>query len=313
MNKKIVVLGGGTGQSNLLRGLKLFPLDITAVVTVADDGRSSGKLRKVFNIPAVGDIRRVLVALAETEDVVEQMMNYRFTSNSEFDDQSVGNIMLTAVTNIYGNLSNGVKAISKILNLKGKVLPLTDENVVLMAKSNDGTIIEGEHNITESHIKIKKVFYKKEPKINKEVISSIKNSDAIILSMGSLLTSIAPNLIAKDVINAIDKSEAKIIYVCNIMTQPGETDNFTVSDHVNLLNKYLGKRKIDVVIVNNSKISSKFLKNYYCKEQKDPVILDKENVTCQIIKKPIVSISDDGIIHHDGVKLGLEILNYLLK
>lgn len=313
MNKKIVVLGGGTGQSNLLRGLKLFPLDITAVVTVADDGRSSGKLRKVFNIPAVGDIRRVLVALAETEDVVEQMMNYRFTSNSEFDDQSVGNIMLTAVTNIYGNLSNGVKAISKILNLKGKVLPLTDENVVLMAKSNDGTIIEGEHNITESHIKIKKVFYKKEPKINKEVISSIKNSDAIILSMGSLLTSIAPNLIAKDVINAIDKSEAKIIYVCNIMTQPGETDNFTVSDHVNLLNKYLGKRKIDVVIVNNSKISSKFLKNYYCKEQKDPVILDKENVTCQIIQKPIVSISDDGIIHHDGVKLGLEILNYLLK
>ena len=236
MNKKVVVLGGGTGQSSLLRGLKLFPLDITAVVTVADDGKSTGKLRKEFNIPGVGDIRRVLISLSETEEVVEKLVDYRFKTDSDLDGHSIGNIILTALIDLYGDLTTAVKEISKMLNLKGKVYPLTNDNVVLMGKMNNGKTIEGEHNITESQLNIKKVFYKKEPQINKEVLREIEDSDLIILSMGSLYTSIIPNLISKQIIKAIDSSKAKIMYVCNIMTQPGETDDFKVSDHINVLN-----------------------------------------------------------------------------
>ena len=280
MNKKVVVLGGGTGQSSLLRGLKLFPLDITAVVTVADDGKSTGKLRKEFNIPGVGDIRRVLISLSETEEVVEKLVDYRFKTDSDLDGHSIGNIILTALIDLYGDLTTAVKEISKMLNLKGKVYPLTNDNVVLMGKMNNGKTIEGEHNITESQLNIKKVFYKKEPQINKEVLREIEDSDLIILSMGSLYTSIIPNLISKQIIKAIDSSKAKIMYVCNIMTQPGETDDFKVSDHINVLNSYLGKRKVDAVIVNNEKIDEALIENYRNKEQKDLVIYDKENIKC---------------------------------
>ena len=284
-DKKVVVLGGGTGQSVLLSGLKRFPFDITAVVSVCDDGKSTGKLRKEFNVPAMGDIRRVLIALSETEDIIGQLVNYRFKTNGDFDGHTVGNIMLTALTDIYGSMSNGIKQISKILNLKGLVLPLTDDNVTLMGEMEDGSIIEGEHHITLSDKKIKRVFYKKEPKANKDVIKKIKESDAIILSMGSIYTSIIPNLLCKKVIEAIDESNAKIIYVCNIMSQPGETDDFKVSDHINLLNSYLGKRKIDIVITNNEKISKRIQKKYETLEQKDLILIDDENIKIKNVKK----------------------------
>lgn len=313
MNKKVVVLGGGTGQSSLLRGLKLFPLDITAVVTVADDGKSTGKLRKEFNIPGVGDIRRVLISLSETEEVVEKLVDYRFKTDSDLDGHSIGNIILTALIDLYGDLTTAVKEISKMLNLKGKVYPLTNDNVVLMGKMNNGKTIEGEHNITESQLNIKKVFYKKEPQINKEVLREIEDSDLIILSMGSLYTSIIPNLISKQIIKAIDSSKAKIMYVCNIMTQPGETDDFKVSDHINVLNSYLGKRKVDAVIVNNEKIDETLIENYRNKEQKDLVIYDKENIKCKVIAKPLLKVDENGSLRHDSVRVGLEILNYLIK
>lgn len=313
MNKKVVVLGGGTGQSSLLRGLKLFPLDITAVVTVADDGKSTGKLRKEFNIPGVGDIRRVLISLSETEEVVEKLVDYRFKTDSDLDGHSIGNIILTALIDLYGDLTTAVKEISKILNLKGKVYPLTNDNVVLMGKMNNGKTIEGEHNITESQLNIKKIFYKKEPQINKEVLREIEDSDLIILSMGSLYTSIIPNLISKQIIKAIDSSKAKIMYVCNIMTQPGETDDFKVSDHINVLNSYLGKRKVDAVIVNNEKIDEALIENYRNKEQKDLVIYDKENIKCKVIAKPLLKVDENGSLRHDSVRVGLEILNYLIK
>lgn len=313
MNKKVVVLGGGTGQSSLLRGLKLFPLDITAVVTVADDGKSTGKLRKEFNIPGVGDIRRVLISLSETEEVVEKLVDYRFKTDSDLDGHSIGNIILTALIDLYGDLTTAVKEISKMLNLKGKVYPLTNDNVVLMGKMNNGKTIEGEHNITESQLNIKKVFYKKEPQINKEVLREIEDSDLIILSMGSLYTSIIPNLISKQIIKAIDSSKAKIMYVCNIMTQPGETDDFKVSDHINVLNSYLGKRKVDVVIVNNEKIDEALIENYRNKEQKDLVIYDKENIKCKVIAKPLLKVDENGSLRHDSMRVGLEILNHLIK
>ncbi len=312
MNKKLVVLGGGTGQSVLLKGLKQFPFDITAVVSVCDDGKSTGKIREEFNIPAVGDIRRVLIALAETEDIVEKLVNYRFCSKGDFDGHTVGNLILAALTDIGGNLSSGIKLISEILNMKGEVLPLTDECVTLMGEMEDGEVIEGEHHITLSPKKIKKVFYKEKAKANPEVLEKIKDADAIILSMGSLYTSIIPNLLCKDVVKAIDNSNAKIIYVCNVVTQPGETDNFKASDHVKLLNKYLGKRKVDILITNSEEIDPEIVKIYETQEQKDLVVVDSKNIKIEHINKPLIKI-ENNIIRHDNVKLALEIMNILIK
>lgn len=312
MDKNIVVLGGGTGQSVLLRGLKRFPFNITAVVSVSDDGKSSGKIRQELNVPAVGDIRSVLISLSETEDVVEKMINYRFKSNGDLDGHSLGNLLLAGLTDIYGNLSNAVLQISKILNLKGEVLPLTDDNVVLMGKMSDGSVIEGEHNITLSDKKIEKIYYKVNPKVNKSVIKRIKDADAIILSMGSVYTSIIPHLLCKEIIKAIDSSNAKIMYVCNVMTQPGETDGFTASDHINLLNSYLGKRKIDTVITNSKKVSKKTQKIYETLEQKDLVKIDSKNINIEHINKPLIKI-ENYKIRHDNIKLALEIMNILVK
>lgn len=312
MDKNIVVLGGGTGQSVLLKGLKRFPFNITAVVSVSDDGRSSGKIRQELNLPAVGDIRSVLISLAETEDIVEKMFNYRFKSNGDLNGHSLGNLLIAGLTDVYGNLSNAVLQISKILNLKGEVLPLTNDNVVLMGKMTDGSIIEGEHNITSSDKKIEKIYYKINPKVNKTVIKRIKDADAIILSMGSVFTSIIPHLLCKEVIKAIDSSNAKIIYICNVMTQPGETDDFSASDHINLLNSYLGKRKINTVITNSKKVSKKTQKIYETLEQKDLVFIDSKKIKIEHINKPLIKVEND-IIRHDNMKLALEIMNILAK
>ncbi len=315
MNKKVVVLGGGTGSSTLLRGLKQFPVDLTAIVSVCDDGKSTGVLREEFNIPAVGDIRRVLVALSETEPLVMELFNYRFDTNSSLDGHAVGNLLLTAMAEITGNLSDGIEALSKILNLKGKVVPLTEDNVVLVAQMNDGSLVEGEHNITTSKKGIKKVYYKEVPTPTKEAIETIKNSELIILSMGSLFTSIIPNLICQDIVNAIDASNAKVMYVCNMMTQPGETDNFKVSDHIKLLNQYLGKHKIDVVVVNSGHIKADIAKKYGSLEQKDPVYFDEEEVKkigCDIISDDFFVVVNS-LIRHDVMKLSLQIFSYLLK
>lgn len=315
MNKKVVVLGGGTGLSSLLRGLKQYPVDITAVVSVCDDGSSTGRLREEFNTPAVGDIRKVIVSLSETEPLVEELLNYRFKTTSDLNGHAVGNLLLTAMANITGNMSDGIESLSKVLNLKGKVLPLTEDNVVLMAKMHDGNIVEGEHHITEAHSKIKEVYYKHKPIVCDAVIKAIREADCIILSMGSLFTSILPNLICKDVIKEIDKSKAKIVYVCNIMTQPGETDNFKVSNHVSLLNKYLGKRKIDVVIANNGQIDKKVIEKYASLEQKDQVELDKEELKkmkVKVIKDDLISIENEQI-RHDTLKLAFYIYATLIK
>jgi uncharacterized cofD-like protein len=210
-------------------------------------------------------------------------------------------------------MSSGIKQIDNILNMKGKVLPLTDDDVTLMGEMEDGSIVEGEHNITESDKRIKKVFYKKSPKINKEVINEIKSADAIVLSMGSVYTSIIPNLLSKKITDAIDESNAKIIYVCNLFTQPGETDGFKVSDHIKLLDSYLGKKKIDTIITNSEKVSKTLLKKYETEEQKDLVINDSENISINNIRKPLVTLASDGTLKHDSVKLGLEIMNLLAK
>jgi len=314
--KKVVVLGGGTGMSNLLRGLKQYPLDITAIVTVCDDGKSTGILREEFNIPAVGDIRRVLVALSETEPLVMDLFNYRFNTSSDLDGHTVGNLLLTAASEIRGNLSDGIEALSKVMNLKGKVVPLTEDNVVLMADMEDGSVIEGEHHITETKAKIKKVYYKEEAVATKEALEAIRNADLILFSMGSLFTSIIPNLLIDEVVKEIEKSKAKIMYVCNMMTQPGETDDFTVTDHVKALNGYLGKRNIDLVLANTGKIDEEMARFYETQEQKDPVVYDEENFEkygIDVIGDDFTFITDNNLLRHDNIKLGFHIFYYLMK
>ena len=312
MKKKVVVFGGGNGLSTLLSGLKEFPVDITAIVSVSDDGKSTGRLREEFNIPAMGDVRRVLISLSEVEPIVEKLMNYRFQTTSDLDGHTVGNLMLTALTNITGNMSDSIEVLGNVFNLKGKVLPLTEDNVVLMAHMKDGKTIEVEHIITDYPSQIQDLFYKEEPVIPTKVLEEIRQADMIILSMGSLFTSVICNLISKDVIQAIDESHAKILYVCNIMTQPGETDDFTVSDHVETLNRYLGKNKITDVIVNTGEITPEVIEKYAVEEQKDPVVIDYENLKdVHLIEDQLVKIIHDQI-HHDVMKLGLDIYSTLM-
>ena len=313
--KKVVILGGGTGMSTLLKGLKNFPIEITSIVSVCDDGMSTGRLRKEFHQPAMGDIRKVMVSLSETEPLVEELLNYRFKTTSDLNGHAVGNLLLTAMANITGNMSDGIEALSKILNLKGRVLPLTEDDITLIAEMSDNTTIVGEHNITEAHKQVKRVYYEEEPTISKEVLKSIKEADLVILSMGSLYTSIIPNLICRDIINELDKSNKKIMYVCNMVTQPGETDNFKVSDHIKILNNYLGKHKVDVVISNNGIITKEIAEKYATEEQKDPVLLDKkeiENMKVELIENNYVNINNN-MIRHNVDKLALDIYSYMVR
>jgi len=315
MNKKVVVLGGGTGMSYLLRGLKQYPIDISAIVSVSDNGSSTGILREEFNIPAVGDIRKVLVSLSETEPLITELFNYRFNTTSDLNGHTIGNLLLTASSEITGNLSDGIEALSKILNLKGKVVPLTEDNVTLMGEMEDGSIVEGEEQITIDKRQIKRVFYKEEAQATSEALKAIREADLIVLSMGSLFTSIMPNLICDKIIEELGKSKAKIMYACNIMTQPGETDNFTVTDHVKMLNKYLKTRKVDIVIANNGIIDDELAHKYESKEQKSAVKYDAENfkdIDAQIIGDDLVTVSNN-LIRHNTTKLGLHIFLYLMQ
>ena len=210
-------------------------------------------------------------------------------------------------------MQEGIETIGKVLKLKGKVLPFTLDSPTLIGKMKDGTIIKGEHAITASNEKIESVYYESEVKVNKSVINSIKEADLIILSMGSLYTSIIPNLLSKELIKTIDKSKAKIMYVSNMMTQPGETDDYKVSDHVKTLNKYLGKKKIGIVIANNGKIPKRVLKKYETEEQKDQVPFDKENLKdIKVIVGNYVTI-ENSIIRHQVNKLSVDIYKYLIE
>lgn len=313
MNKKVVVFGGGSGLSSLLVGLKKFPIDITAVVSVCDDGSSTGKLREEFNIPAVGDIRKVIASLSETDELMEKLLNYRFKTNSDLNNHTVGNLMLTALSRITGNMSDGIEVLSSVLNLKGHVLPLTEDNAILVGYMEDGEVIIGEHNITEYEGKIKKVCYKDKVLVNPKVIQALKEADLVIFSMGSLFTSIIPNLLCDDIKETIDSLDVPIMYVCNIVTQPGETDNFKTSDHIKLLNKYLGNRKIDIGIFNSGIIDKEIAKKYETKERKDPVIFDEEetsSIVNEIIHDDFIDISS-GLLRHDALELSFNIYKVL--
>ena len=315
MNKKIVVFGGGTGLSCLLRGLKKFPASITAVVSVCDDGGSTGVLRDEFDILAVGDMRRVIIALSQTEEDFENLLNYRFKSNGSLNSHTVGNILLTAATDMTGSMQQGIELLGRVLNLSGEVMPVTESNIDLYGEMEDGSIIRGEHNITIDKRKIKKVFYKDEPIITDKLLNKIIDADLIIFSMGSLYTSILPCILSKKIKKALDKSNAPIMYTCNLFTQPGETENYKVSDHIKTLNKYLGKKKISYVIANNGKLNKNLAKKYLTKEQKDEVLLDKEyceKIVKQVICDDLITIDDNNFFRHDNLKLGFLIFSKII-
>ena len=315
MNKKVAVIGGGTGLSFLLKGLKKFPVDITAIITVADDGKSTGKLRNEFNIPAVGDIRQVIYNLSEIDEDIKKLMEYRFKTSSDLDGHALGNLILVGMFYMTGSLKDSIGALTKLLDVKHKVLPLSEDSLVLMGETIDGEVIEGEHNITKARKRYKRIFYKEEPKVLPEVITALQEADLIVLSMGSLYTSLLANLICKDVKDAINKTSAKVMYVCNVMTQPGETDDFKVSDHLNVLTNCLGDGTIDVVIAANSVIDKEILKKYRNREEKDLVIIDRDNIEkmgIELIEDDILTV-EDGTIKHDSIKLGSIIFSYMMR
>ena len=316
MHKKVTILGGGTGMSYLLRGLKEFPVDITAIITVSDNGASTGKLRKEFNTPAVGDVRKVITNLSGIDEPIKKMMEYRFKTSSDLNGHAVGNLILTSMLEITGSLKESIACLSKLLDVKHKVLPISEDcNLTLMGLDKDGNIIEGEEQSTQAHRKFEKIYYKEEPKVIDEVLASIEDADLIIFSMGSLYTSILPNIICKQVKNSLNKATAPIMYLCNAVTQPGETDGYTVGDHVELLNKYLDSKKIDVVIASNTKIDKKIAEKYESKEQKDPVKLDYgklDKIGVELIEEDLIVV-EDNMLRHNSMKLSSLIFSYLMR
>lgn len=315
MMKKVVILGGGTGLSAVIKSLKHFPLELTAVITVSDSGSSTGRLREEFNAPAVGDIRKVLSNFSTLPEEIENIFEYRFKTYSDLDNHPVGNLLLTALLEKTGSLKTAIEYMSKILDVKHKVLPLSEDYLTLMGETVDGQIVEGEDQIPKQNQKYKKIFYKEEPHVLKEVLNQIENADLIILSMGSLYTSLLPHLICKEVQESLRKTKAELMYICNAMTQPGETDDFKVSDHIRVIEEYIAPRKVDVVITSNTKINKQVLEKYATEELKDPVTIDYKNLdemNLEVIEADLITTSD-GTIRHNSMKLSSIIFSYLMR
>lgn len=301
----VVIIGGGTGLSVLLRGLKVYPVDITAIVTVADDGGSSGRLRDELSIPPPGDIRNVLAALSDVEPLVENLFQHRFNKGNSLTGHSLGNLILAAMTNITGDFFHAVTEMSKVLNVRGKVLPAANKSVVLHAEMEDGTIVSGESKIPYSGKKIKRVFLSPETiEPLEEAIDVIRKADLILIGPGSLYTSILPNLLVPKLGDEVCKAKAKKVYICNVMTQAGETLDYTASDHVKALNDHMKCPFIDTILVNDEVIPD-MMKALYAEELAKPVNYDLEalrELGLEIVHDKIVSY-ENNVIRHDTVKV----------
>lgn len=276
---KIVVIGGGTGLSVMLRGLKEKPLDITAIVTVADDGGSSGVLRSELQMPPPGDIRNVLMALADAEPLLTEVLQYRFNNGTGLAGHSLGNLMLAAMTDISGDFVSGIRQLSQVLAVRGRVLPAADRAIVLKAEMEDGSIVTGESMIPKAGRAIKRVFLEpNDVEPLPEAVEALETADAILIGPGSLYTSIMPNLIVPKLAQAIVESDAVKLFVCNVMTQPGETDNYTVSRHLDAIYDHIGHHLFDYVIVNNGEIPPQ-VESQYAEMGAKAVHLDIDEVT----------------------------------
>lgn len=311
---RIVIIGGGTGMPVLLRGLKKFPVEITSIVTVADDGGSSGRLRDDLDIPPPGDIRNVLAALSDVEPLVEEMFQHRFSNSNELSGHSLGNLIIAAMTSITGNFFYAVQEMSKFLNVRGRVLPAANQSVILHAEMEDGTIVSGESKIPYSGKRIKKVFLTPQKiKPLPEALHAIRNADLIILGPGSLYTSLLPNLLVPNIGKELIKSKARKVYICNLMTQAGETLDYTASDHVKAIYNHLNSPFIDTILVNNENIPE-HVQERYSEELAKPVHFDVSTLYelgLEVIYGEIVSL-EDGVIRHDTKEVA-NILYSLIK
>lgn len=310
---KIVIIGGGTGLPVLLRGLKKYPVDITAIVTVADDGGSSGRIREEMDMPSPGDIRNVLAALSDVEPLVEQMFQHRFKTDNELSGHSLGNLIIAALTSITGNFVHAVQEMSKVLNVHGKVLPAANQSVVLHAEMTDGTIVSGESKIPFSGKKIKRVFITPEVIYPlSETIREIRNADLIIIGPGSLYTSVLPNLIVPKLGEEVCKAKAKKVYICNLMTQAGETLDYTASDHVEAIYQHMRCQFIDTILVNNEEIPQN-IQERYTEELAKPVVYDVDKLIhlgLEVIYDQILTY-EGGLIRHDTDKVARILYNLL--
>ncbi|WP_343009354.1 uridine diphosphate-N-acetylglucosamine-binding protein YvcK [Clostridium celatum] len=314
---KVVVIGGGTGLSTMLRGLKLYTDNITAIVTVGDDGGGSGKLRADLGMLPPGDIRNCILALADTEPIMEDLLKYRFTEGT-LKGQNFGNLFLAAMAGISENFEDAVQKMSSVLAVTGKVLPVTLDDMKLIAELENGNIIEGESIIPSEALKQNSRI--KTLKINPEkakplvdALMAIEDADAIIMGPGSLYTSIIPNLLVEDIVESIGRSNAIKIYVSNVMTQPGETDDFTVSDHIKTLMKYSGKDSVQYVIANNGTIP-KDIEERYKNEGSKLVQLDYEEIDklgVEVIETDLVKITK-GYVKHDSKHLAQILMTTIL-
>ncbi len=304
----IVVIGGGTGLSVLLKGLKRYTSRITAMVTVSDDGGSSGRLRSELGVLPPGDIRNCLVALAETETLMNKVFQHRFLQGGSLQGHNLGNLLLVAMTEITGDFISAIREVSKVLAVRGKVLPATLEPVILGGIMADGNRVMGETAIRDYQASIKEIFLIPECGPLPETLEAINEADAIIIGPGSLYTSIIPNLLVKGIIEAIASSRAPKFYISNIMTEQGETDEFTAADHLKVIQKHTGKQIIDYAVVNSGKIDEERLKRY--KEEKAvPVKSSSDEIAkmgINIIERDLVS--DTEVAWHDADKLARVIL-----
>ena len=315
---KIVALGGGTGLSTMLRGLKKWTPNLTAIVTVSDNGGNSGLLREEMNMLPPGDIRNCLVALANTEPIMEKLLQHRF-KEGVLEGQNFGNLFLAALSGISGSFEEAVRVTEKVLAITGKVVPVTLEKVDLKADFDDGKQVFGEMQIvaysktTKARIK-EIVLEPANPEPTPDAIEAIYRADAIVLGPGSLYTSIIPNLLVHDIPKAMKEAKGRVIYISNIMTQPGETIGFGVYDHVKELEHYLGKGVIDTVIVNSQQVPKDWLEKYL-EDGADmigfePLIFKKEKI--EVIRAPIMKINEKKkVIRHDSDKLSKIIMDLL--
>lgn len=318
---KVVAIGGGTGLSNLLKGIKhLVPEklnDLSAIVTVSDNGGSSGRIREELNIPAPGDIRNCITALAEDEDILTEVFKYRFSEGECLKGHSFGNLFLSVLTKITGNFLEAIETVSQILKIKGKIIPSTTEIVDLVAQFSDGKIIKGETQITEYGkklvAKIEKIWLEpSDVKAPNEAIERILNAELVILGPGSLYTSIIPNLLVKDIKEAIIKTNAYKVYICNVMTQYGETDGYTASDHVKALYDIVGKPFLDAVIVNTGIPEDKIIKKYM-EEHSEPVVADIGNLSrlgVKVYAKNLLN-TNWNLARHNPIKLASLIMEII--
>jgi uncharacterized cofD-like protein len=312
---RIVVIGGGTGLSVLLRGLKYEPVHITAIVTVADDGGSSGRLRAEMDMPPPGDIRNVLTALADTEPLMEKVMQYRFSAGTGLAGHNLGNLLLAAMNEITGDFVTAVKALSGVLAVRGDVLPASTQSIQLVAEMTDGALVAGESQIPLAGKKIKRVFLEpSDASPLNEALLAIADADAILIGPGSLYTSIIPNLLVRGLFSAVSRSTAPKIYICNVMTQPGETDGFAASYHVQAMYQHVGEAFLDTIIVNSAKLPLHVLEKYAEKGAK-PVRCDLKQLRqlgLQIVAKPLVTF-EDGYLRHDAHAVSRQVVSLLKR